>query len=155
MDEALRRIRSVADFQFGKGVGKKLFPEDVEISFSKATGRIRYIFLGGQRLATYRPTDGYLSLSISAARTIAKQARSAHCFVTARNDVSEFIAKGGDVFAAHVVRVDKAIRSKEEVIVLDEDDHVLAVGRALLSSSEMMAFKAGVAVKVRHGTEES
>jgi uncharacterized protein with predicted RNA binding PUA domain len=155
MDEALRRIRSVADFQFGKGVGEQLFPENVEISYSKATGRIRYIFLDGERLATYRPTDGYLSLSISAARVIVKQARFAQCFVTARNDVTEFIAKGGDVFAAHVVRVDKAIRSKDEVVVLNEDDHVLAVGRALLSSSEMMAFKVGVAVKVRHGVKES
>ncbi len=156
MENALRRIRSVADLQFGKGVGERLFPETVEISYSKATGRIRYIILNGQRLATLRPTDGYLSLSIDAARTVVKQARFAQCFVTIRNDVSEFVAKGGDVFAAHVVKVDDEIRSKDEVIVLDENDQVLAVGRALLSSSEMMAFKVGVAVKVRHGcTEES
>jgi uncharacterized protein with predicted RNA binding PUA domain len=156
MEEALRRIRSVADFQFGKGVGETLFPETVDISYSKATGRIRYIILNGQRLATLRPTDGLLSLSITAARTVLKQARFAQCFVTVRRDVSEFIAKGGDVFAAHVVKADDAIRSKDEAIILDEDDRVLAVGRALLSSKEMMAFKVGVAVKVRHGcTEES
>jgi uncharacterized protein with predicted RNA binding PUA domain len=156
MEEALRRIRSVADFQFGKGVGETLFPETVDISYSKATGRIRYIILNGQRLATLRPTDGLLSLSITAARTVLKQARFAQCFVTVRRYVSEFIAKGGDVFAAHVVKADDAIRSKDEAIILDEDDRVLAVGRALLSSKEMMAFKVGVAVKVRHGcTEES
>jgi uncharacterized protein with predicted RNA binding PUA domain len=156
MEEALRRIRSVADFQFGKGVGETLFPETVNISYSKATGRIRYIILNGQRLATLRPTDGLLSLSITAARTVLKQARFAQCFVTVRRDVSEFIAKGGDVFAAHVVKADDVIRSKDEAIILDEDDRVLAVGRALLSSKEMMAFKVGVAVKVRHGcTEES
>jgi len=40
--------------------------------------------------------------------------------------------------------------------VVDEDNRVLAVGRALLSSMEMKAFKTGVAVKVRHGcTKES
>ena len=154
MDEALGRIRSVADFQFGKGVGEKLFPETVEISYSKATGRIRYVFLDGQRLATLRPTDGLLSLSISAARTVVKQARLAQCFVIVRKDVSEFVIKGGDVFAAHVVRVDDAIRSKDEVIVLNDEDRVLAVGRALLSSKEMMAFRVGVAVKVRHGSAE-
>jgi predicted RNA-binding protein (TIGR00451 family) len=71
--------------------------------------------------------------------------------VTVRNDVSEFVADGGDVFAAHVVKVDDAIHSKDEVIVVDEDGRVLAVGRALLSGSEMLAFKIGVAVKVRHG----
>ena len=151
MENPLRRIRSVADYQFGKGVGDHLFPETVEISYSKATGRIRYVSLDGERLATLRPTDGLLSLSIIAARCVVKHGGLAQCFVTVRNDVSEFIAKGGDVFAVHVIKANEAIRSKDEVIVLDEDNNVLAVGRALLSSSEMTAFKTGVAVKVRHG----
>ncbi len=62
-----------------------------------------------------------------------------------RNSVSEFIADGGDVFATHVVKVDDEIRAKDEVIVKDESGNVLAVGRALLSSVEMTAFKIGVA----------
>jgi archaeosine-15-forming tRNA-guanine transglycosylase len=37
---------------------------------------------------------------------------------------------------------------------MDETGKVLAVGRAMLSSSEIMAFKTGVAVKVRHGSEK-
>ena len=151
MENALGRIRSVADYQFGKGVGAKLFPENIEIVYSKATGRIRYLNLGGKRLATLRPTDGLLSLSIPAARLIAEKAAFARCFVTAQKDVSTFIANGGDVFAAHVVKADEGIRAKDEVIVVDDDNRVLAVGRALLSSMEMKAFKTGVAVKVRHG----
>jgi len=156
VESALRRIRSIADYQFGKGVGVRLFPENVDILYSKTTGRIRYVGLNGKRLATLRPTDGLLSLSISAAMSIAKNADFARCFVTVRKDVSEFVADGGDVFAAHVVKADDAIRAKDEVIVVNEDNRVLAVGRALLSSSEMKAFKTGVAVKVRHGcTKES
>ena len=150
------RVRSVADYQFGKGVGIKLFPDDVKISFSKATGRIRYVNLGGERLATLRPTDGLLSISVSAARFLAENSRSARCFVTVRGDVAKFIAEGGDVFAVHVVKVDDAVRAKDEVVVVDGDNRVLAVGRALLSGLEMRAFKTGVAVKVRHGcTKES
>ncbi|MBT0158844.1 pseudouridine synthase [Candidatus Bathyarchaeota archaeon A05DMB-2] len=156
VETALRRIRSVADYQFGKGVGALLFPENVEISYSKATGRIRYVLLDGERLATLRPTDGLLSLSLTAAKTMTEKAAFARCFVTVQNDVAEFIAKGGDVFAAHVIRADEAIRSKDEVIVVDENNQVLAVGRALLSGAEMTQFKIGVAVKVRHGsTRES
>ena len=151
MENALRRIRSTADYQFGEGVGKALFPENVEISYSKATGRIRYISLNGERLATLRPTDGLLSLSVAAARGMAEKAAHAQCFVTVRQDVADFVADGGDVFAAHVVKVDDEIRAKDEVIVLDEAGEVLAVGRAALSASEMTAFKTGVAVKVRHG----
>jgi uncharacterized protein with predicted RNA binding PUA domain len=92
-----------------------------------------------------------LSLSITAARLVAENRGFARCFVTVQKDVSEFVADGRDVFAAHVVKADEEIRAKDEVIVVDEDDHILAVGRALLSSSEMKAFKTGVAVKVRHG----
>ncbi len=152
MNDSLRRIRSIADYQFGAGVGSKLFPETVEIQYSRATGRIRYINLNDERLATLRPTDGFLSLSLTAAKFIAKDLASAvHCFVTVRQDVAKYVAEGGDVFAVHVVEADPEIHAKEEVIVLDEQNHVLAVGRALLSADEMKAFKTGVAVKVRHG----
>ena len=154
IDNALKRVRSVADYQFGRGVGEALFPSSVEILFSKATGRIRYVNLNGERLATLRPTDGLLSLSVSAAKLLVERLGFASSLVTVRNDVSEFVADGGDVFAAHVVKVDDAIHSKDEVIVVDEDGRVLAVGRALLSGSEMLAFKIGVAVKVRHGCRE-
>ena len=154
MEDALRRIRSVADYQFGKGVGAKLFPENVEIAYSKRTGRIRYIYLNGKRLATLRPTDGLFSLSIKGAKRIAENAGSAKCFVTVQNNVSRFIAEGGDVFAAHIVKADDEIRSKDDVIVVDEGGRVLAVGRSVLSSEEIKSFKVGVAVKVRHGCKE-
>jgi len=144
----------VADYQFGKGIGAKLFPENVEIAYSKRTGRIRYVYLNGKRLATLRPTDGLFSLSIKSAKRIAENTISAKCFVTVQNDVSEFIADGGDVFAVHVVKANDEVRPKDEVIVVDEGGKVLAVGRAVLSGEEMKVFKIGVAVKVRRGCKE-
>lgn len=154
MKKDLNRIRSVADYQFGKGVGAKLFPENVEIIYSKRTGRIRHVYLDGKRLATMRPTDGLFSLSVTGARRIIENARQARCLVVVRNEVAKFIAEGGDVFAVHVVRADDAIRPKDEVIVVDENENFLAVGKAVLSGEEMRAFKSGVAVKVRHGCLE-
>jgi predicted RNA-binding protein (TIGR00451 family) len=144
----------VADYQFGKGVGVALFPEKVRIVFSRRTGRIRYIYLEGKRLGTMRPTDGFFSLSIEGANRVVCSGQPAKCFVSVRNDVVKFIADGGDVFAAHVVRADDEVRAKDEVIVLDGQDKVLAVGRAVLSGAEMKAFKRGVAVKVRRGCLE-
>jgi uncharacterized protein with predicted RNA binding PUA domain len=155
MEDTKLRVRSVADYQFGKGVGQKLFPDNIEIQLSPRTGRIRYINLDGERLATLRPTDGLLSLSVKAAQLMAEHVPEAKCFVTVKNDVAQYIARGGDVFAVHVVKVDEEIRPKDEVIAIDEDGKVLAVGRTLLSSAEIKAFKTGVAVKVRHGSKES
>lgn len=154
LENAFRRIRSVADYQFGKGVGARLFPENVEIIHSKRTGRIRYVYLDGKRLATLRPTDGLFSLSIAGAKRIVENAISAKCLVAIMDDVSKFIAEGGGVFAKHVVKADGDIRPKDEVIIVDEKGEVLAVGRAVLSGEEMMVFKRGVAVKVRRGCVE-
>jgi len=151
MDDAITRIRAVADYQFGKGIGTVLLPENVEIRYSRATGRIRYVYFDGDRLATLRPTDGFFSLSINGAKRIVEGDVSAKCFVTIKNSVSKFIAEGGDAFAVHVVKADDEIRPKDEVIVLDQKGKVLAVGRAVLSGEEMKAFKVGVAVKIRHG----
>lgn len=153
MENALGKVRSIADYQFGKGVGFKLFPDNVTFEYSRRTGRIRFINLDGERLATLRPTDGLLSLSIKAAQFVIENlSKDAKCFVTIKNDVSKYIAEGGDVFAVHVVSVDDDVGAKDEVIVLDEDRHVLAVGRTVLSTQEIRAFKTGVAVKVRHGS---
>jgi predicted RNA-binding protein (TIGR00451 family) len=154
LDDALGRIRSVADYQFGKSVGTKLFPENAEIVRSKRTGRIRYVYLGGKRLATLRPTDGLFSLSIAGAKRIVENTVSISCLVTVQNDVSNFIAKGGDVFAKHVVKANSDIRPKDEVIVANQNCKVLAVGRAVLSGEEMEVFARGVAVKVRRGCME-
>lgn len=154
LNSDLGRIRSVADYQFGKGVSTTLFPEGVKISYSRRTGRIRYVHLDNKRLATMRPTDGLFSLSIVGAKRVVRVVLSAKCFVTVKNDVSGFVVDGSDVFAVHVVKADDAIHAKDEVVVVDESNRVLAVGRALLSSEEMKAFKRGVAVKVRRGARE-
>ena len=151
MENQLDRIRSIADYQFGKNVGEKLFPENVTFEFSKRTGRIRFINLNGERLATLRPTDGLFSLSIKAATYIVENIPQAKGFLMLKNDVSKYIAEGGDVFAVHVVQVDDEVRAKDEVIIVDENRQFLAVGRAILSAPEIRAFKTGVAVKVRHG----
>lgn len=101
-----------------------------------------------------RPTDGLFSISITGAKRLVQHKESAKYFVTVKSDVAKFIADGGDVFAAHVVKADNEIRAKDEVVVVDESNTVLAVGRAALSGEEMTAFKRGVAVKVRHGCSE-
>ncbi|MEM2263441.1 MAG: PUA domain-containing protein, partial [Candidatus Bathyarchaeia archaeon] len=112
------------------------------------------VYLNGKRLATLRPMDGFFSLSIEGAKRIVEDRIPAKCIVMVKNEVSKFIAEGGDVFAMHVVKADGEIRPRDEVIVVNEKGEVLAVGRAVLSGDEMIAFKTGVAVKVRRGALE-
>ncbi len=151
MSESLGKIRAVADYQFGKGVGVELFPENVDIAYSRRTGRIRYVYLEGRRLATLRPKDGLFSLSILGAERIVKNVPGVGYIVTIQDEVSDFISSGGDAFAKHVVKAGDEIRPRDEVVVVDSRKRVLAVGRALLSGEEMEVFRRGVAVRVRRG----
>lgn len=153
LDNPLQKIRSIADYQFGRGTGKTLFPDNVDISFSRRTSRIRHIHLDGKLLATLRPTDGFFSLTLEGARRI-MQIKPLRLWVKVQDDVTDFIAKGRTVFAKHVVDCDEEIRPEEEVVVIDSQRKVLAVGRALLTGEEMKAFKRGVAVRVRRGVAE-
>jgi predicted RNA-binding protein (TIGR00451 family) len=153
-DEALQKIRSVADYQFCRGAGKALFPRNVSIKFSKATGRIRHIYLKNRLLATLRPTDGFLGLTVFGGERLKRAFKPPRFRVIVRSDIGKFIKEGKSVFAKHVEFADPEIRPMDEVVVVDEKDKVLAVGRALLSGEELLAFERGVAVKVRHGILE-
>ena len=50
-----------------------------------------------------------------------------------------------------VVDCDLNLIPYSEVIIVNEEDSPLAIGKALLNREEMLAFTAGVAVKVRKG----
>jgi len=153
-DEVLQKIRGIADYQLGRGVGRVLFPDAVKVVFSKRTGRIRHVYLGDELLATLRPKDGMFSLTIAGAKRIRDGVKPLRLWVIVQKDAAPFVAKGRSVFAKHVVDADDEIRPQEEVVVLDEDSEVLAVGKAILTGAEMKAFKRGVAVRVRKGVAE-
>lgn len=153
-NNVLQKIRSIADYQLGKGAGKALFPENVHVSFSRRTGRIRHIYLNQELLATLRPTDGMFSLTITGAKRLLREAESRRLWVKVQKDAEPFVARGKSVFAKHVMDADNEIRPQEEVIVIGENGEILAVGKAVLTGKEMKAFKHGVAVKIRRGVSE-
>ena len=152
--EDLQKIRSIADYQFGKKVGKKFFPETVTVAHSKNTGKIRHIYYGEELLATLRPTTGLFILTISGAKRMINVVDPIGLWVKVEDYAESFIAKGRSVFAKHVIASDPEIRPNEEVIVISNENEVLAVGRALLTGKEMLAFQRGIAVRVRRGATE-
>lgn len=150
-NDVLVKIRKVGNYQFGKGAGDKLFPDRVKVTFSKRTGRIRHVYLDGKLLATLKPNDGFFSLTIEGAERLLENGKPNSLWVQVTNDVARFVEKGSDVFAKHIIDADREIRPMEEVIVVDKDGRVIAVGKAMLSGDEMKTFTRGIAVKVRRG----
>ena len=150
----LNKIRGVANYQFGKNVGTMLFTEDVRIKYSTKTGRVRLIFEGNELLATLKPTNGLMALTLAGAKKLRDLTNPPQFRVVVDDDARPFVAKGLNAPARHVVNASKEILPNDEVIVTDQNDKVLAVGKALLTGKEMLAFKRGIAVKVRKGCKE-
>lgn len=147
----VRRVQTIADYQFGGLVGTGLFPDGCEFILS-TTGRIRQILFEGRRLATVRAQDGRLTLGIEGARRLHAILPAPHYRVVIRDDVAEFVSQGKNTFAKHVIAVDPAIRAGDEVLVVAGGDQLVACGVAILSGDEMLAFNYGGAVKVRQGS---
>jgi uncharacterized protein with predicted RNA binding PUA domain len=148
----LKRVRTIADYQFGRGAGEVLFPDNVEFKFS-TTKKVRQILLDGNRIATVRARDGMLTLGITGAKVLHTFLKPPAQRVVVNSDAAPFVAKGKTAFARHVVAVDNEIRAGQEILVVDENDKLLATGKAVLSPLEMLAFKRGIAVDVRSGIE--
>jgi predicted RNA-binding protein (TIGR00451 family) len=153
MDSELRRIRAVAEYQFGPGSGMALFPDEVRMIHSRNTGRIRHIHLGETLIATFRPNDGVFTLTIAAARRLLVQVPDLGYTVTVTEDAAPFVSQGKNVFAKHVLSAGEKIRPGDEVIIVAVKSGVIGVGKALLIGDEMKSFKIGVAIKTRRGSE--
>ena len=104
-NSSLRRVQTIADYQFGRGAGIGLFPEECTFIFS-TTGRIRQILFMGVRLATVRASDGRLTLGIEGAKRLMTMLPPPGYRVVIRDDVAEFVAQGKNAFAKHVVAAD-------------------------------------------------
>jgi len=147
---ALERLRAVADYLFGPGAGKALFPDDVVVERSKSTGRVRHVYHDGRLVASFRP-DGTIALTVHGAERLVKALSHPRVRVVVSEDAVEPVSRGRSVFAKHVVEADPEVRPGDEVVVVDRSGRVLAVGRAAMSGWEMPVFRRGVAVRVRRG----
>ncbi len=148
----LDRMRTIADYQFGKGAGAILFPDGVRFIMGR-TGRVRQILEGDKRIATLRANDGFLILSAYGGQKLKEALPFPKKRVIMNADAAPFVAKGKTAFCKFVVDCDPEVRALEEVILVDVNDNLLATGQALLCAAEMKAFKKGIAVSVRYGVK--
>ncbi|MHA1596822.1 MAG: PUA domain-containing protein [Candidatus Asgardarchaeia archaeon] len=146
------KLRAMANYQFGVNVGHKLFPDGIKVKKSKR-GKIRYVYFKDSLIAIIRAKDGFILPTMEGAKLIYRFLKGKKTVLVSR-DVEEFVKRGKNLFAKHVVKSDVDIRPGEEVFVVNEDGELIAVGKAILSGEEMMDSDRGVAVKVRHSLKE-
>ncbi len=149
-------LRTVADYQFGRGAGAALFPESELVVARTSSGRPQQLFTpggqeSGERLVSYG-TDGRFTLGLAGGRRLHESlGRPA---VAVGEESVPFVRDGKNAFARFVREVDDDVRPGDEVLVV-YDGTLLAVGRAELPAGAMRDFETGVAVFVREGAGES
>ncbi|MBS1267388.1 MAG: tRNA-guanine(15) transglycosylase [Nitrosopumilus sp.] len=145
MDQILKLEHSL-DALFGNGVSKYL-PKDIEIIFSRKTGRIRTVYHNDKILCTLR-IDGGLAISTHFAQILLKSKSFKENCIEVNSDAAPFVMEGRSVFCKHVTKCGKKVRISADTPILFKNK-VIAVGRAVLSSEMISDFNQGVAVKVR------
>lgn len=161
-----RQLATVADYQFGRGAGTALFPDDDTPRVRRtSSGRPAQIHVGpdadrhdpdgspgGERLVSYED-DGRFRLGLAGGRRLVEQLDEPIARVVVGDESEPFVRDGKNVFAKFVRAVGPEVRPGDEVAVVHERGDLLAVGRAELPAAAMHDFESGMAVKVRAGAE--
>ena len=144
--EHVQKLENSLDALFGNGVSKYL-PKDIEITFSRKTGRIRTVSQKGKLLCTLR-IDGGLAISTHFAQILLKSKSFKENCIHINQDAAPFVMEGRSVFCKHVIKCGKNVQISGDTPVLFKNK-VIAVGKAVLSCEMISDFNQGVAVKVR------
>lgn len=145
--EDLRRLKTMADYQFGEGAGAALFHGEIRTR-SSSSGRVTQVFDGDERLVS-AGVDGRFTLSMEAGRRLHEEFEEPRHRVELGEESLPYVREGRNGFAKFVRSVDDVVRSRDEVLVTGPEDELVATGRAELSAAEMEDFDQGVAVFVR------
>ncbi|TFG03135.1 MAG: pseudouridine synthase [Promethearchaeota archaeon] len=149
----LRKIKGISDYQFGIDITDILFDEseNIRIERSKNTKKIRYVYYNNNLMLALRPTNGLFTLSLFSAKKIIENTQAPRLRTIILTEVSDFIRKGRNVFCKHIVNIDNNLRTLDEVIVVNQNDELLGIGRLKIPIPYIKSFKTGVAVNIRKG----
>ncbi|WP_407381572.1 tRNA guanosine(15) transglycosylase TgtA [Methanobrevibacter sp.] len=150
----VKKIKAIADYQFGVGAGEALFKGNINIEKSKKTGKIRHIYDGKVLIVNMRASDSYLVLSKEGAKRLHNAMPYPQNRVVVNKDSEPFALDGKSVFSKFVVECDENIRARDEVLIVNEEDKLLAYGKSLLSAVEINNFQSGQAIKTRKGMKK-
>ncbi|MHA2289060.1 MAG: PUA domain-containing protein [Promethearchaeota archaeon] len=154
---ALRKVKAISDYQFGQTITNILFENENEINieFSKNTGKIKHVYDKDNLILNLRPTNGFLTFSIFSAIKIIENIPPPKLRAVVLNEISEFIKKGRNVFCKHIIDIDDNLRPNDEIIVVNQENEILAIGKLVIPVPYVRNFKTGVAIKVRKGVAKS
>lgn len=131
--DPIERIHSCVDFIFGRGVSEVL-PTDLELEYSRRTGKAKNFSLNKNLIGTFR-SDGGIALTVYGANLFLKNSVYANNCIVPVEDAIPFVSEGRSLFVKHVFTCGSNVKCGSDVAIIDKNQSVLAVGRALLPAS--------------------
>jgi 7-cyano-7-deazaguanine tRNA-ribosyltransferase len=141
-----RQLERLLRWQFGPkaaaGLAPKLLPER-----SRRTGRLRR-FRDGNRPAFVLGNDALPRPTFRGGELLREALPPGRTRVVVAPDAVPFVRQGKSLFSKFVLSADPALVPGASALLVDEDDHLLGVGRLLLAPSEMGRLRRGIAAWV-------
>ncbi len=148
-----RTLENLAVYQYGihaLPAVQELAQNKPRVCISRTTGKMRRIVLSDGTIAlTIRASDYVLIPHAFFAKLLHRHLPFPFYRIIVANEMVEDIMQGWTLFARHVVAVDENIRPGDEVLIVDERDRLLAVGRTILGYLEILTSTYGPAAIIR------
>jgi uncharacterized protein with predicted RNA binding PUA domain len=141
------------NYIFGKDICSVLPFNEVKFSFSRRTGRLKQVFHKEVLFASLR-SDGSIALTVYGATILVKHPLFLKNCIIVEDGPDIFVSSGKSLFAKHIISCGDNIHPGSDVTILNKHNHVIAVGKAILSAKMMRTLKRGVAVKIRESIKQ-
>ena len=149
------RVKTILDYQFGKGIGKIFTDGETELVISRKTKRLRNLLLDGQHVASLSHRRGMFILQKRGAELLHENSSNSMYRVIVNSETAEFNRKGKSVFCKFIEDIDTELKCLDECIVVNPEDELLAFGKLMIGPKEIELGQQGMAVRVRSGIETS
>tara|TARA_B100002052_G_scaffold246906_1_gene233143 strand:- start:1729 stop:3450 length:1722 start_codon:yes stop_codon:yes gene_type:complete len=147
----VNRVKTILDYQFGKGIGKIFTDGETELIISRKTKRLRNLLLDGQHVASLSHRRGMFILQKRGAELLHKNSSNLAHRVVVNSETAEFNRKGKSVFCKFIEDIDPELKCLDECIVVTPKDELLAFGKLMIGTKEIKLGQQGMAVRVRSG----
>ena len=112
--------------------------ENIILGISKSTKKIRHIYINDKLIATIRPSDGFLIFNIEGAEYIKRKLKTLPKKVVVSKIVQQILKKSSIIPAKYIVDADQNIYPEDEVFIVDEENQILATGKAILTGLSLI-----------------
>ncbi len=142
-------LYSQLSYQFGKGVGDAVLKliDNLYVTRYKG-GSPRAFFLNGKPFFNVNPKTGIITLSKEAATFLFPFVDKKCCRIIVNGKEYITHTKGG-ILAPIVKGITRDVRAGKEVFIVDEEDNLLAIGKALIGAHELIGLRRGEVAKIR------